>query len=1397
MSDFLKRVSNLSPKKLALLANDLQERLESLEKERREPIAIVGMGCRFPGEASSPEAYWRLLHDSVDAISEVPPERWDLNSVYDPQPGKPGKTCSRYGGFLKNLDHFDALFFGISPREAGRMDPQQRLLLEVAWETLEHAGQSPEELADTKTGVFIGICGNDYARVAFACDPTELDMYLATGGSHSIASGRLSYVLGLHGPSISLDTACSSSLVALHVACLSLRARECRAALAGGVSVMLSPEATIMFSRSGMMAKDGRCKTFDAAADGYVRGEGCGMVLLKRLSDAVADGDRVFATILGSAVNQDGRSGGITAPNGVAQQAVIREALAAARIEPQQVDYVETHGSGTPLGDPIEIGALSAAYGGSRTMSDPLHIGSVKTNIGHAEGAAGIAGLIKVILALRAKQIPSHLHLKEPTPHILWDEVPINIATHLAPWKERGERRIAAVSSFGFSGTNAHVIVAEAEDSKLPASATERTHHVLALSAKSPAALQELVARYARHLADHPEMSLADICHTANSGRSHFEYRLAAVAASCEQLQQTFESCAKDEHPVGVFRGQADLSRRPEVVFLFTGQGGQYLHMARAMYDTEPVFRQVVDRCAELVKPYLEMPLQRVLYPQSGEASPLDETQYTHVAMFAVQYGLAQLWRSWGVEPAAVMGHSVGEIVASTVAGGMSLEDGLMLMRERGRLMQSLPRTGMMASLLAAEAEVAPIVERYRDQVAIAAINGPESTVISGESAAVQQVLRELEAKGIKTKPLNVSNSFHSPLVEPVLEEFAAAARKIEYRVPQLPQFSSMRLDWVSEQHKLDAAYWPYNLRNTVRFSEAMLALYQQGHRIFLEMGPSPTLVGMGSQCVPQGEGVWLPSLRRERNDWDQILESLGTLYVNGVPVDWKQFDAHHPRRKVALPTYPWQRERFFLDDVAPASRISRTTAINVSSRDQTLRIAAQAGATLRTEWVSSAGKAGVVRLLDEQNNIVAEISGLQDEAALSAEKPDSDLNSWTYKVEWEPKSLEVVNRELSPASKNWLIFADRGGIGASLSSLLRDHGHHCVLVFADKPQIDSTDLSFAIDPANTSDFQNMLRNITQRHAFSWDGIIHLWSVDCPDNNQLPPDSFSNSQLLSCGSVMRLVQSLRESTRPQAPRLWVITKGAQPVSLQRTEVQVAQAPVRGLARVVAMEHPELRCVHVDLDPSNGDKNLGLLLQELSFGDDEDQISFRHGTRYVARLRRSTIGIPPSDLSASLPPFFKPDATYLITGGLGDLGIKVAQWMAARGAQHIVLMGRRAPSREAEARIDEMRQAGTEAVIFGGDVSLRNDVERLVSMIHTSMPPLRGIIHAAGIWKGGVLLRQDWEDFLEVLAPKVQGAWNLHELTRSIPPRLLRFVFLRCFGVGGSRSWRLCFSEFFP
>ena len=894
----------------ALLAmEEMQSRLDALQRERREPIAIIGMGCRFPGHVNNPEAYWNLLDGGVDAISEIPSERWDVDAYYDPNPDAPGKMYTRRGGFLDSVDRFDPYFFGMSPREAVRTDPQQRLALEVSWEALEDAAIVPGNLKGSQTGVFLGITNYDYARIVERGGLESIDAYHLTGNCLSFAAGRIAYSFGLQGPTMAVDTACSSSGVSIHLACQSLRNRECNLALAGGVNLILSPEISITSTKARTLSPDGYCRTFDSAANGYVRGEGCGILVLKRLSDAVADGDMIHAVIRGSAVNQDGASSGITVPNKLAQAEVMRQALERAGIKPNQVDYVEAHGTGTPLGDPIEVRALASVYGQERSSDRPLIIGTAKTSVGHLESAAGVAGVIKVVLSLRRGMIPRHLHFTQLNPAITLEDIPAVIPVQAIPWPRGQKLRIAGLSFFGGSGTIAHMIVEEAPQVHARPESNSRTSQLFCLSAKTPAALDELAGRYERYLANPARISLSEVCYGAAAGRSHFNHRLAVVSATPEELRERLVDRRAGEEAPGV--------QTPRVAFLFTGQGGQYVNMGRRLYEGEPLFRSVIDRCDEYLRPHLPRSLRSVLYPATGETTPLDETQYTHVAMFAVQYGLAALWRSWGVEPSIVMGHSVGEIVAATVAGQMSFEDGLELMCERGRLMQSLPATGLMASVLADEQRVAAALAPYRDRVAIAAVNGPESTVISGEKAAVQAVLKQLEGMGAKVKVLKVSNAFHSPLVEPVLPEFERVARQKRYVAPLCALFSSMRLETVGENKLLDANYWRQNLRNTVRFSEAVRNLYDQGYRVFLEIGPSPILVRMGSQCVPVGEGTWLPSLQADRDDWQQLLESLGQLYTKGVDVDWDGFYRDRPARKISLPTYPFQRERYWVDSVS------------------------------------------------------------------------------------------------------------------------------------------------------------------------------------------------------------------------------------------------------------------------------------------------------------------------------------------------------------------------------------------------------------------------------------------------------------------------------------------------
>jgi acyl transferase domain-containing protein/acyl carrier protein len=912
MSDFLERINQLSPKRLALLAVELQGKIEALERAQNEPIAIVGLSCRFPG-ADDAAAFWRLLHDGVDAISEVDPSRWNVDELYDPDPDAPGKIATRWGGFISNVDRFDPQFFGISPREAISMDPQQRLLLEAAWAALENTGYAPDQLNGSATGVFVGVCNGDYYQMQLVDDLKRADMYLATGSAHSVTAGRISYVLGLQGPSLAIDTACSSSLVAVHEACQSLRHGECRMALAGGVNLILAPGTTIVLSRAKMMAPDGRCKAFDAAADGFVRSEGCGLVVLKRLSDAQADGDHILAIIRGTAVNQDGRSNGLTAPNGPSQVAVIRQALANANVQPHEIGYVETHGTGTSLGDPIEVQALGAALGAGRSATVPLMIGSVKTNLGHAESAAGIAGLVKTVLAMQHHEIPPHLHLQQLNPHIAWAELPITIPTRCTPWPLINGRRLAGVSSFGFGGTNAHIIIEEAPAPSELALEDKRPLHLVTLSAKSEAALQSLAARYEHDLAD-GSLTLGEVAHTANVGRAHLAQRAAIIAPDRDRLREKLRAIASGQRSDDVIAGVVKGQRPPGIVFLFTGQGSQYVGMGRELYETEPVFRATLDRCDEILRPYLGQSLLSILYPTGDQPlTAIDQTAVTQPILFAVEYALAELWKSWGVQPAVVMGHSVGEYVAACVAGVFSLEDGLKLMAERGRLMQSLPPTGEMAAVFAGEARVAEIIRPYADRVSIAAINWPDSVVISGEKHAVQAVLETLRASGIRSRALAISVAGHSPLMEPIMAEFERVAASVHYAEPHLDLVSGMTGE-IAGSEVTSAVYWRRHLREPVRFADSITRLHQQGYELFVEIGPAPSLIGMAQRAVPEGAGVWLPSLRPGTPDYRQMLTTLATLYTRGVAVDWAGFDRDYAYQRVPLPTYPFERQRYWFD---------------------------------------------------------------------------------------------------------------------------------------------------------------------------------------------------------------------------------------------------------------------------------------------------------------------------------------------------------------------------------------------------------------------------------------------------------------------------------------------------
>jgi len=919
----------MTPLKRALLAlEEMRTRLAALERAQCEPIAVVDIGYRFPGGADTPERFWQNLVEGIDAVARVPADRWDADAFYDPDPQVPGRIVTREGAFIDKVHDIDAQFFGLSAHVARHLDPQQKLLLEVTWEALENAGIAATALDGSRTGVFNGLWGVDYWDRLLEQAPESLSAF-ALDSMHSNAAGRLSYLLNLHGPSFVVDTACSTSLVTVHLACQSLRAGECDMALAGGVNVILDSRVSIMASSKRVLAADGRCKAFDARADGFGRGEGCGVVVLRRLSDALDSGDRILAHIRGSAVNHDGRGTEIAVPNAEAHCAAMREALAASGVDAAQVHYVEAHGTGTPVGDPVEIEALASTYGPGREADNPLLVGSVKTNIAHLETASGIAALIKTVLALEHQEIPANLHFHEPNPRIPWEQLPVQVVTEPTPWPRSPLPRFAAVSSFGITGTNAHLVLEEAPAMPLahdPGEA-ERPHHLLALSARSKPALAELVRDYQSVLESRDRLRPADLCFTAGAGRSHFKHRIAVVGATCDDLAERLGGLSQGRSRPGIAQGLA-ASEGPKIALLFTGQGAQHPGMGAQLYRTLPAVRRSLDACEEIFRAHTGKSLLAVMHPPAADGSPLGETEYTQPALFCLEYALASMLRDWGIEPTVLIGHSIGEYAAACLAGVFSLEEGLALVSDRGAAMQALPRDGAMAAVFAEPERVESLVAGHAADVSVAALNGPSHVVISGRTEVVEAIVATLQHEGIETKRLQVSHAFHSPLMEPLLEDFARTAAAVSYSAPLCTVVSNLT-GQVAGPEIATPEYWVRQVREPVRFADAIHAARALGCDTFLEVGPRPILCGLARSTLKEQNLAWLPCMQSGQEELPSLLGALGALYVGGATLDWARVHEGLAPRKVVLPTYPFQRQRYVVD-TAPA-RIANPLASAVA----------------------------------------------------------------------------------------------------------------------------------------------------------------------------------------------------------------------------------------------------------------------------------------------------------------------------------------------------------------------------------------------------------------------------------------------------------------------------------
>ena len=1561
-------------------------------------IAIIGLACRFPGSRAASE-FWDNLVAGRECSTQFSdkelraagvPEAWLTRSDYVP---------TAY--VLDDVEEFDNQLFECSARESELMDPQHRLFLEVAWEAFEDSGYTPNAVPGV-VGAYVG-AGGLVSSYLVDLLPENDDILGPTGSLQHIGNDkdfiatRASYKLDLKGPGVNVQSACSTSMLAVHLACQGLLRGECDMAIAGASTVRVPQREGYMAEEGGIRSPDGHCRPFDKDAGGTIFGSGVGAVVLKPLDKAIADGDNVYAVIRAIAATNDGaRKVSYTATNFEGQARAITEALTLADVDPETIGYVEAHGTGTLMGDPIEIDALSRAFRLFTKKRQFCAIGSVKSNVGHLEQSAGMASLIKTALILKNGSIPPSINFAEPNPKIRFETSPFYVAQGCQEWGRSETVRRAGINSLGIGGTNVFTVLEEAPAPVPAENVAERDAHVLTLSAKSEAAMEELVRRYADRLGHTPDDELADLCFTANTGRATFEHRLYASGRSSADLAANL-ALAKLQRVARSAHGGA-----AKIAFLFTGQGAQYARMGADLYRSQRTFRKAIDECEALLLPFLGQSLAEIL--QDEEGTLLNRTEYAQPVLFALQYSLTQLLATWGVRPDFVMGHSVGEFAASCAAGVFDLQTGLRLITERARLMQAEPEGGEMAVVFADEAEVRATLARLASSSSVAAVNAPENAVISGEGEDVRRVLADFKSRRIGSRRLSVSHAFHSRLMDPMLSAFEEFVAGFPLQAPKTGYVSNLTGQLLPSSEVLSAGYFRRHVAEPVRFAEGMRSLYEQGCRVFIEVGPGTTLLTLGQQSVDDPEVKWLPTLRAKDQSWRGILATLGELFAAGFPVDWKAFDGDYRRRRVSAPRYPFQHKRFWL--AKTGSSISRRTigqmaggqsllgrkipspltdvqfesvlslgrfpaltdhrmygravlpttfglevamsaaeqvfgpgrhvleellyreAIEVPEGDLTVHVVLtpsgddsyrfqlytlndgdtptwtkHIGATIRRgsgASISCAEKPSEIRarcaqqvpgesyyekidgiglnygpafrrlgevwrgtgealapvqlrpesgsyslfdpvvmdgclhlygalfqpfsdqegapvlptflqisierfqvlgpvtgaltshvrlraessrqstavvdvtIFDEHEAIVAEIQGLALKRLAREDLFPSraaQVTNWVYQVEWQKKPIAagsaLATVGLEEQGKIWIIFMDSTGVGSAIAEALRAKGNVCLLLYPDDVSQMGDDPEASKRPLPAHDFAITLQEVVD-YDIACGGVIHLWGLDKPSSPDMPTEELEQIQCIGPGSIVQFIQALDAfpSALFNEARMWIATRGTQSVAEDQAAIRPEYASLWGIARTIPYEMPAFWGGVFDFDPQADEQyastEAARILEQIQEGDGETEIAFRGDDRYVSRLVRL-----PKSVKTAPTRSIRGNATYLITGGLGVIGVKLTRLLYDRGARSFVLTGRRAPSPESEEAIRNMGLEGAQVRYVQMDVANRHQVEATVELIQESMPPLRGVFHSAGVLEDAILSRMPWEQFLRVMAPKVPGGWNLHHATLGI------------------------------